>query len=414
MPTPLVYQGPEATPLFEGPGPHDTAMDLLYITDRGAPNAEEEKVAVPYGETRGRRIAFGSARVRLEPEMTWQELEAQSTLGERTQPVTLDLGEVRELGAFPREPYDIALLPGGIAIRAPQVQAAHDDATQALTSEIKERLAASPSKEVVLYIHGFNETFETAAYTSAELCHFLGREPVCAFFTWPSSHTGNFLISYTSMTESASYSVDHLKKTIRLIAALPEVERVHILAHSRGTALTLDALHRLMLETIAAGRAPADALKIGEVVLLSPDVDMEIAAQQVTAYLSDPALVAPRVGDPLPRGLWGNLTIYASPEDRALRISKILFRSRHRLGQLSAEDITPGGQAFLAKIGKIRLITYEGDRTDMFGHAYFTSNPAVSADLIELLRYGTRLGESGRDLTQTGPVTWAFPEEAAQ
>ena len=55
----------------------------------------------------------------------------------------------------------------------------------------------------MVYVHGFNATFATAAFTTAELCHFLGREPVCAFFTWPASCTGNFLISYTSTTESA-------------------------------------------------------------------------------------------------------------------------------------------------------------------------------------------------------------------
>ena len=64
-------------------------------------------------------------------------------------------------------------------------------------------------------MHGFNETFATAAYTTAELCHFLGREQMCAFFTWPASSTGNFLTSYTTTTESAEYAVEHLKKTIR-------------------------------------------------------------------------------------------------------------------------------------------------------------------------------------------------------
>ncbi len=90
----------------------------------------------------------------------------------------------------------------------------------------------------MLYVHGFNETFASAAYTAAELCHFLGREQVCAFFTWPASSTGNFLTSYTTTTESADYAVEHLKKTIRMIAATPGVEGIQLLAHSRGTAVT--------------------------------------------------------------------------------------------------------------------------------------------------------------------------------
>jgi esterase/lipase superfamily enzyme len=46
-------------------------------------------------------------------------------------------------------------------------------------------LERSPTKEITLYVHGFNETFATATFTTAELCHFLGREPVCVLFTWP-------------------------------------------------------------------------------------------------------------------------------------------------------------------------------------------------------------------------------------
>ncbi len=76
---------------------------------------------------------------------------------------------------------------------------------------------------------------------------------------------------------------------------------------------------------------------------------------------------------------------------------------------MTAGDLKPEGQEFLAKIGKVNLITYQGKRTDFFGHSYFTSNPEVSSDVIQLLRYGKRLGEPGRELTRTGPGTWEFP-----
>jgi esterase/lipase superfamily enzyme len=138
---------------------------------------------------------------------------------------------------------------------------------------------------------------------------------------------------------------------------------------------------------------------------------MDIAAQRVTGYLSDPDLITVWPERRLPRGLHGHLTVYASPEDRALLVSKILFRSRNRLGQLTAEDIKPKGQAFLAKLGRFHLITYEGKRTDLFGHSYFTTNPEVSSDVIQLIRYGKRLGDPAREPVQTGPVTWEFPPQ---
>ncbi len=412
MPTPLVYQADDAPALFTAPTSRSSSVDLLYLTDRGKP-AEAEDPSLVYGESRGKRIAFGSAQVRLEPDLGWQGLQAQSRLGKRTEPITLDLGRVRELGAFPREPYGIEQLPSGTLVRAPAVDDAHDRATAELMAEIERRLAETPNREVILYVHGFNETFASAAYTTAELCHFLGREHLCAFFTWPSSSTGNFLISYTSTTESATYAVPHLKKMLRLLATHPGVERVHVLAHSRGTAVALDALYHLIVETIAGGREPIEALHLGQVVLFSPDIDLDIAAQRVTTYLSDPELVRAWPKDRLPRNIQGRLTIYSSPRDRALRVSQILFRSRDRLGQVTAKELTTEAQAFLAKTGKTDIISYEGKRTDLFGHSYFTSNPEVSADLIALLRYGKRLGEPGRELVKTGPVTWEFPTKTA-
>jgi len=136
---------------------------------------------------------------------------------------------------------------------------------------------------------------------------------------------------------------------------------------------------------------------------------VDIAGQQITGYLSDPELVTMWPEGRLPRVLKGRLTIYASPEDRALLVSQILFRSRHRVGQLRPEDIPDSVQRYFETSGRVDLISYEGERTDLFGHSYFTTNPQVSSDLIELIRYGKRLGEPGRELVKTGRVTWKFP-----
>jgi esterase/lipase superfamily enzyme len=349
--------------------------------------------------------------VRVVPGLDWETLSAQSQLAERTREVNLELGEVREIGAFPDEPYQIAAGPGGKVLRDREELVRHSDAKAGLQGEVQRRLAAAPKREVLLYVHGFNETFATAAYTAAELCHFLGREHVCAFFTWPASSTGNFLISYTTTTESADYAVEHLKKSIRMIATTPGVEGVQILAHSRGTALTLRAVRELAIEAIAAGKEPAVLYGIQNLVLLSPDIDVDIAAQSITSYLSDPDLVTvwPEAGC---RASWkGRLTIYSSPEDRALLVSKILFRSRERVGQLRPEDVPDRIQRHFEITGRTDLISYQGERTDLFGHSYFTTNPEVSSDLIQLIRYGKQLGEPGRELVKTGRVTWRFPGE---
>ncbi len=409
MPTPLLYQQPGGEAVIRLPLAErgsSTAVNLLYLTDRG-PETDPE-TDLPYGQTRADRIAFGSAEVEIGPGIAWPALDRESRLSERTRDLDLSLGRVRELGRFPNEPYQVVIRDSKIFRDATDTEQ-HTRAKRQLRAELQRRLAQAPRKEALLYVHGFNETFATAAFTTAELCHFLGREPVCTFFTWPASSTGNFLISYTSTTESAEYAVNHLKKTIRLLAMTPGLERIQLLAHSRGTVLLLRAVRELALEAIAAGQEPADTLKIDHLVFFSPDLDVDVASQSITAFVSDPDLISVWPSGYLPRTLLGQLTIYSSPQDRALLISRILFRSQSRVGNLRAEEIGPQVQEYLAKLGRIDIIIYEGKRTDAFGHSYFTTNPRVSSDVIQMLRYDKRLGEPGRELNRLGPVVWKFP-----
>jgi len=413
MPTPATFHLPTARGIFdEVPVERRTDdIDLLYITDR-APDTHPD-AELPYGQERARSMGFGSARVILRPSMTWDELRRHSLSDPRDMRIGMELGAVKELGRYPAGPYRVEATSTGVR-RDPAVMAAHRRSNAALQAEVQRRLETAPTGEVVLYVHGFNETFATAAYTAAELCHFFGRAHVCAFFTWPASSTGNPLISFTNTTESATYSIGDLKKTIRTLARTPGVTGLQLLAHSRGTALLLNAIRELSIEAIAAGESPSDVLKLQNLVLMSPDIDAQVASAQLEIFASDPDLISRWRSADLPNFLRGRFTIYASPEDRALRLSKLLFRSRERLGELTPEDISEPTRDFFATLGNVDIIVFEGKRTDFFGHSYFTSNPRVSADLVELIRNGTPPGAPGRPLVRTDRITWEFPVNGAR
>jgi len=410
MPTPALYrdQGEEA--LFRNtPAARRTPdVELLYITDR-APETEPGS-PLSYGQERAHSVAYGSAVVELGPNHDWSTVVQQSQLAERTQDLNLELGAVQELGRFPEEPYAVESTASGPA-RSATVVRQHAETRAAFQADLQRRLEEAPSREVILYVHGFNETFARASFTTAELCHFLGREHVCAYFTWPASSSGNILTSFTTTTESARFAESHLVKTIRWIARTPGVEGIHLLAHSRGSALLLDALRDLVKEAFVYGVAPASHLKLVNVILVAPDIDEDVAIQKFEVFVSDPDVLAHWPSQLDPPTLSGRFTVYSSPQDRALRVSRMLFRSRARTGQLSADEAPLEEQQRLEKWEKFDLILYQGLRTDLFGHAYFVTNPRVSSDLIELLRYGTKPGEPGRSLEQIGPVLWTFPEE---
>ncbi len=409
MPTPLLYQDLDPRVFFrEIPAERKRPdLELLYITDR-APQKDPD-AGVPYGQERSRSLAFGSTVVRMGEDLDWSELEQQSQLPQRTEKIRLQLGTTTELGRFPTEPYGV-VVDGPRLRRSPGVMRQHQEMQDRFSRELARRLAQAPSGEVLVYVHGFNETFATAAYTTAELCHFLGREDVCTFFTWPASATGNPLISYTSTTESAAFAVAHLKKTLRAIGRMPGVKGIHVLAHSRGAGLTMDALSQLGVESQARGTSFFTAIPLRNVVLLSPDLDTDVAAQRIGAGVSDPDLVPDWSVHRDGQGDGFRMTTYASPRDRALLISRLLFRSYRRVGRVRPEDMPREMQDLLAKWGRFDLIVYEGKKTDAFGHSFFTSNPVVSSDLVQLIRFGKRPGHPDRPLRQVGPVTWVFDE----
>jgi esterase/lipase superfamily enzyme len=163
----------------------------------------------------------------------------------------------------------------------------------------------------------------------------------------------------------------------------------------------------------AAGIPPADAFRIRHVVLMAPNVDQGVAAEEVRVFASDPDMLTRWPSDLIPEALRGRLTVYASPEDRALYVSRILFRSSERLGQIDPGKTDPELMDIYSKWGFLDFVIYEGKRTDWFGHSYFHTNPEVSSDLVQLIRYDKKPGEPGRALEKIGPAVWRLPETAA-
>jgi esterase/lipase superfamily enzyme len=410
MPTPALYTGPQARPVFTDlPADRRTpALDLLYVTDRKpAENADSHS---PYTANRDLSLAFGSATVEFGENVSWDALVRASSGAERPIALQLQLGPTKELGRFPPIPYPVVRGPAGIS-RLPAVVSAHEKARQDLQAEISRRLALSPRKEVVLYVHGYHNSFADAVVTMGELCHFLGREFVCAVFSWPAGGTRGLNFGYNVDIESGEYAVEDLVKTIRIVATTPGVEKLHVLAHSRGNAILGAAMAELSAEAYMLGASLPTYLKLSNVVLMAPDVDADVALSKIFKVFSDPDL--PFRGAPDPYAMFRSLsefkvTIYASPDDKALAASGWLFGSMARLGRLDAALLTPEQIAELRNWGEADVIQVRGI-TDFFGHSYFVSNPEVSADIIAMVRYHLKPNDPGRPLVEVTRPFWRIP-----
>jgi esterase/lipase superfamily enzyme len=413
MPTPVLYTGAQAKPLFTEAHAalHEPPLYLLYITDRAPAQSADE--AEPYTSERSRSEAFGSTTILFGEDMTWDRLVKQSLLVKRTASLDLKLGPTKEIGRFPVIPYQLAMTESGLT-RAPAVVDAHETATRALQAEVARRLASSPRKEVVLFVHGVANTFQEAALTMGELCHFLGREFACAIFAWPAAGTRGVLFGYQVDYESSLFATEHLRKTIRAIAETPGLQKLHLLAHSRGTDVLVTAVSDLSVEAYTQQSNLEQRYKIGNIVLIAPDLDPDVAVAKIFKMASDPEV--PYGSAPNPEVVFQRMpgfriTVYVSPEDKALATSGWLFGSIFRLGRLNKALLTPEQIEHARSLGFLDVIQVQG-KTDLFGHSYFVSDPKVSSDLIALLRYGLAPGDPGRSLEVVEKPFWRIPAGA--
>ncbi|HWZ74309.1 MAG TPA: alpha/beta hydrolase [Casimicrobiaceae bacterium] len=413
MPTPVLYTGPNARPLLTDP-PVDNrppSLDLLFLTDR-APAQQAD--GLRYTAARSRSIAFGSATVEFGEGLSWGTLIDESTAAQRGTRLQLKLGSTMELGRFPPIPYEVAVLPDGVR-RARAVVDAYEKAKRELQADIARRLTLAHRKEVVLFVHGYHSSFETAALTMGELCHFLGRDFVCGIFTWPAGGQGGGRFGYDVDRESSEYAIEDLVKLIRIIGRTPGVEKVHLIAHSRGTDTLASALAQLSAEAYTLRSSPEREFHIGKVVLIAPDLDGDVAVTKIFKVFSDPDLPFGGGPDPeavIPPAPGLRVTLYVSPDDKAIAMAGWLFGSVARLGRLDATMFTPEQIEAIGMLRVVDIVEVRGT-TDFFGHDYFVSNPQVSADIIAMLRYDLRPNEPGRPLDHVAGPFWRVPALSA-
>jgi esterase/lipase superfamily enzyme len=394
MPVPNLYIGEGAPELFTAlPSElQDNRMDLLYVTDR-VPETDDDGV-LSYGYGRSRSAAFGSAIVTIEPELDWNELQRVSVERDRSTRLSLHLASLEERGRFPETPRPIVLI-NGEAQPDPAALEMSRITEQSFRDDIRHRLALAPKPEIVLFVHGYHNEFEDAAQTLAELWHFLGRNHVPILYTWPAGRGGPS--GYIYDRESGEFTVHHLKNLIRSLSGIPEVKRIHMIAHSRGTDVLSSAIRELALVARAAGETASDRLRDSHVVLAAPDMDLDVVSQRI---------VAEQLGREAK-----NITVYTSEEDKAIGLAERLFNSAARLGRLGVEDLQADDLVSIEQIEGMSFIDLQ-ESTSVTGHGYFHSNPAASSDLILLVRYGFAPGaENGRPLEAVAPGFWLIKPE---
>jgi esterase/lipase superfamily enzyme len=219
------------------------------------------------------------------------------------------------------------------------------DGVEPVSGDVSNLLAqAGGGGDVLIYVHGFKQTFETAALDAAHLAEGIRFRGQTMVFSWPSKAG---LFDYAYDRESAMWSRDDFERVLQSVVTAPGAGRVHIVAHSMGTMLTLESLRQLYARY---GDTVAD--KIGAVVFASPDIDMDVFSSAIN-----------RIG-PLGR----KITVVTATNDRALALSGRIAGGMTRVG--AAE------KAAIERLG-VRVIDASEAGWGVINHDLFLSNAEV-------------------------------------
>jgi esterase/lipase superfamily enzyme len=203
-----------------------------------------------------------------------------------------------------------------------------------IPSEVEQR-------DLLIYVHGFNQTFETATLDAARLSDGIRFRGETMVFSWPSKAK---LFDYAYDRESAMWSRDALERVLSLLMASPGVGRIHIVAHSVGTMLSMEALRQIYARH---GLAVTD--RFGAVIFAAPDIDMDVFASSLERM----------------RPLVPNITVITSTNDRALAVAGWIAGGMTRVG--AAE------KAQLEALG-LRVIDASAQGWGFINHDLFLSN----------------------------------------
>ncbi|MFW8602691.1 alpha/beta hydrolase [Rhizobium beringeri] len=330
--------------------PGTSKVDLLVATTRAA----DDNPAVLFSGERGTGLAVNAVDVSIPP-------EANRKVGQVQWPSRLPADPLRDFVTVSVDPLE---------------------GERAGETWLKTHMPKS--RRVLVFVHGFNNRYEDAVYRFAQIVHDSHADVAPVVFTWPSRGS---IFDYNYDKESTNYSRDALEELLTRTAANPAVSDVTIMAHSMGTWLTVEALRQMAI------RNGHVASKINNVILASPDLDVDVFGRQFAS-----------LGKERP-----HFTIFVSQDDRALALSRRISGNVDRLGQIDPSVEPYRSKLEAAGITVLDLTKLKGG--DRLNHGKFAESPEVVKLIGDRLIAGQAITDSNVGL---GEAVGAVAMGAAQ
>jgi esterase/lipase superfamily enzyme len=259
-----------------------------------------------------------------------------------------------------------------------------DPATESgFVQDLSSMIANSDDNDALVFIHGYNVSFEDAARRTAQIAYDLEFSGAPVMYSWPSQAA---LKGYPIDEANIRWTVPHLSEFLDLVVSSSGAESVHLIAHSMGNRALTEVLRRYAAEALEGD--VENSPRFNQIVLVAPDVDADVFRDEI----------APRI-----QNLAERVTLYASENDKALKVSESVH-GHPRAGNLSSGVIVAEG---------VEIVDASDVDTTLFqavslGHSYFAEESAVISDLRQILARRTPTERGLMALAVAGGHYWKF------
>lgn len=189
------------------------------------------------------------------------------------------------------------------------------DAFQARIAEAMGDLEPG-QREVTIFVHGYNATQAETVFRAAQIAKDVEVPGAILVYSWPSKGKP---LAYAYDSDSALFARDGLEQLIRRVKS-SGAKRVVLVAHSMGSHVAMEAIRQIDIKN--PGWV---ARNLGGVILVSPDLDVQVFRTQMNRLAKVPK----------------PFVVFVSEKDKALNISSRL-RGNHdsqRLGNISSIEL---------------------------------------------------------------------------
>jgi esterase/lipase superfamily enzyme len=144
----------------------------------------------------------------------------------------------------------------------------------AFQNRVRQEMAKKSGREteVTVYIHGYNATQAETAFRAAQLANDVKLPGAQVIYSWPSRGKS---LGYAYDFDSALFARDGLEKLLFQLKATG-ARRIILVAHSMGGLVMMETLRQ-----IERRRPGWVGTNIGGVVMISPDLDIELFRTQM-------------------------------------------------------------------------------------------------------------------------------------